>query len=211
LAYGGLKREYFNETMNYGSNRQVSEGYGGHIMYNQELWILPLVSMFNMDMSKNIINSRLRRGLNADHVTVFEQARENARLENNNGLRYPWEQGDYGVDVSPYQDARKSKIHTSADISFGLRSFLRMTHSKEFLLQSVSNDVSVRGEDYLHELAKYWFDKFELSSDSRQYEIRGVSFGERPQSREVNNEAFTNHMATLALDTYKYALQLSDK
>lgn len=39
----------------------------------------------------------------------------------------------------------------------------------------------------------------------------GVSFGENPQSREVNNDAFTNFMAILSMDSYKYALQLTDK
>ena len=31
--------------------------------------------MFNSDMAKSIINSRLRRGLNVDHVTMYEQGR----------------------------------------------------------------------------------------------------------------------------------------
>lgn len=160
LAYGGLRREFFNISAIQPSYRAITEGYGGHIMYNQELWILPLMSMFNVDMSKNIINSRLRRGLNTDSLNIYEQARENAKKENLDGLRYAWEQADYGIDVSPYLDARQSKVHTSADISFGIRQYLRHTHSREFLLQSVSADVSVRGEDYLNEIAKYWFDRF---------------------------------------------------
>jgi hypothetical protein len=44
LAYGGLKREYFNESMAFPINRPLSEAYGGHIMYNQEFMILPLIS-----------------------------------------------------------------------------------------------------------------------------------------------------------------------
>lgn len=44
LAYGGLKQEYFNESMPYPTNRALADAYGGHIMYNQELIMLPLIS-----------------------------------------------------------------------------------------------------------------------------------------------------------------------
>jgi trehalose/maltose hydrolase-like predicted phosphorylase len=154
------------------NNRQLAEGYGGHVMYHQELFVLPLMSMFSQDMSRSIINSRLRRGLNTDHMNMYEQARELAKQEGFVGLRYPWEQADYGVDVSPFADARKSKLHVSADISFGIRSYLRATHSREFLQQSVSPDVSLRGEEYLNEIAKYWSDRFEIEPTTNKYEIK---------------------------------------
>ena len=171
LAYGGLKTEFFNSTQT-NLNRHLSEGYGGHVMYNQELWILPLVSMFSYDMSKLLIQSRVRRGLNQQELNVYEQAREMAKAESLDGLRYPWEQGDFGVDVSPYQDARKSKIHTSGDISFGIKSYLRMSQNRDFLLQAVSNEVTVRGEDFLNEIAKYWSGKMKLESTSNKFEIK---------------------------------------
>lgn len=141
-------------------------------MYHQEFMILPLISSFSQEMSKSIINSRLRRGLNTDHMNVFEQAREAAKSEGFVGLRYPWQQGDYGGDVSQYADARKSKIHTSADISFGIRHFIRATHSRDFLLQSISGDISLRGEEFLNEIAKYWNDRFEIEPSTNQYEIK---------------------------------------
>ncbi len=122
-----------------------------------------------------------------------------------------WEQGDYGVDVSQTQDAKKNKIHTGADISYGIRTYLRMTHSIQFLTQSISNDVSINGETYLNELAKYWYDRFEIDTNTNQYVIRRVSFGEKPQSNEVDNELYTNYMGSLTMDTYKYALEISNK
>ena len=172
LVYGGLKREYFNNSISTQSsfNRQISEGYGGHVMYTQELW------MFNQDMSKSIIHSRLRRGYNTDYMSVYEQAKQNAIQEDLKGLRYAWEQGDYGVDVSPTEDARKRKIHTSGDISFGIRSYLRITHSKEFVLQSISNEASVKGEEFISQIAQYWNDKLDLDSVSNMYEIEGKTY-----------------------------------
>lgn len=171
LAYGSIRPEYFNISNQV--NRQISEAYGGHIMYNQELWILPLVSLFNTDMSKNIIHSRLRRGYNTDSLNMFDQARESAKTENLQGLRYAWEQGDYGVEASPISDA-KNKIHTSADISFGLRSYMRTIQGRDFLLQPMAGDVSIKGEDYVLELAKYWFDKLQLDSITNKYGINGL-------------------------------------
>jgi trehalose/maltose hydrolase-like predicted phosphorylase len=145
-------------------------------MYNQELWILPLMSMFSPDMSKSIINSRLRKGYNFDHLSMYDQAREAAKQDGNEGVRYPWEQGDYGIDVSPYLDARQKKIHTSADISFGIRSYLRLTHGKEFLLQAISPDNSIRGEDLILEISKYWFKKLLLDPQTNKYGIKGFYF-----------------------------------
>ena len=51
----------------------------------------------------------------------------------------------------------------------------------------------------------------ELDSQSNQYELNRISFGERPQSREVDNEAYTNYLAALSMNTYKYALEVTDK
>lgn len=175
LAYGGLKYEFYNNSMLTPTyNRPQSDGYGGHVMYHQELFMLPLTAMFNQDMSRSIIGSRVRRGLNTDHMNVYDQALELAKQEGMLGLRYPWEQGDYGIDVSPWMDARKIKLHVSADISFGVRSYLRASMSREFLLQSVSSEVNVRGEEYLNEIAKYWNKKFALDPLSNLYEIKGI-------------------------------------
>ncbi len=77
--------------------------------------------------------------------------------------------------------------------------------------QSVSNDLALKGEDYVHEFARYWNSKFKLNSQTNKFELNDVSFGEKSQAREVNNEAFTNHLALLTLDTYKYSLRLMDK
>lgn len=211
LSYSGLRSEFFNSSFQFTSNRQLSEGYGGHLMYYQELWILPLISMFNTEKARTLINTRFRRGFNTDHSSVYETAREAAKQEGFEGVRYPWQQGDYGGDVSPFADARKSKIHVSADISYGLRNFLRTTHSREWLSQAISSEAGVRGEDYIHEIAKYWSDRFMFDPSTNQYEIKGVSFGDRIQTREVNNEAFTNYIGALTMDTYKYALYLLDR
>ncbi len=172
LAYGGLKTEHFNQSTHFSFNKHIAEGYGGHVTYHQELWILPLISMFGTEMAKNLIHSRLRKNAQNDHLSVYEQARETAQRESLKGVRYPTEQADYGIEVSPYEDAAK-KIHTTADISFGLRSFLRMTHSREFLQQSISNDVSLKGSEYIHEISKYWNEKVKLNVDTNKYELNG--------------------------------------
>ena len=62
LAYGGLRPEYFNESLSYPSNRPLTEAYGGHVMYNQEFSILPLVSYDNFQFSFSfayILNAKL--------------------------------------------------------------------------------------------------------------------------------------------------------
>ena len=175
LAYGGTRYEFFNNTLLTPTpTRPQSDGYGGHVTYHQELLVLPLVAAFNQDMARSVIGSRVRRGLNTDHMNVYEQARELAKQEGLVGLRYPWESGDYGVDVSPWPDQRKSKLHVSADISFGVRTYLRVTGSREFVTQAVSGEVSVRGDEFLNEIAKCWNDKFELDSISNQYEIKSI-------------------------------------
>lgn len=191
-------------------NRHKSEGYGGHLTYHQEFWVLPLVSMFSPDMAKNLINSRLRRSYTNESPNLFDMARIRAQEKGLDGIQYCTEQAEFGGEVSPFKDADK-KIHTTADISYGLRAFLRLTHSKEFLQQAVSSDVALNGEEYFKEFAKFWADRMEYSEANNGYNIKGVSFGEEGQSREVDNEAFTNYMALQSLDAYKYALVINGK
>ncbi len=161
-------------------------------------------------MSKNLINTRLRKNSMNNHMSVFAEAVERAQDNNLRGVQFPSEQGEYGIEVSPFKDASK-KIHITADISYGLRCFLRMSHSSEFLQQAVASEVSLKGEEYIYEFAKYWASRMRYDGVKNRFVIEGVSFGERPQTKEVNNEAFTNYMALLSLDTYKYALTLSKK
>ncbi len=191
-------------------NRHKSEGYGGHLTYHQELWILPLISMFSPGMAKNLINSRLRKSYTSESPSLFDVARLRAQEQGLDGIQFSTEQAEFGVEVSPFKDAYK-KIHTTADISHGLHSFLQITHSKEFLQQAVSSDVALNGEEYLKEFAKFWANKMKYDERTNDFAIKEVSFGEEGQSREVDNEAYTNYLAIQALDTYKYALAVNDK
>ena len=178
LSYGGLRWQYFNKSSQASllhSNNHKSEGYGGHVTYHQEFWILPLMALFSPSMSNNLISSRVRRNPNNDHLNIYDQARQNAKDQGLEGVKYPCEQGEYGVEVSPYKDA-KYKIHTTADISFGIRCYLRATHSKMFLKQSVSNDVPIRGEEYINNFARFWSDKMEKERNSNEYSIKGKIF-----------------------------------
>ena len=126
------------------------------------------------EMSKNLINSRLRKNSLNNHPNLFDQAQQTAKALNLKGVQYATEQGEYGIEVSPYKDASK-KIHTTADISYGLRCFLRMS-SSQFLQQSVASDVSLRGLDYIHEFAKYWSDRMEYDDDKNRYVLEGTGF-----------------------------------
>ena len=212
LAYGALRREFYNSSSSISTtNRQYSEGNGGHIMYQQDFWILPIISMFTQDMSKAIIQSRLRRGLNTDHMNILEQARENAKDDAAEGIRYVNEQGDYGKDISPLLEVRKKRYYVTGTVGFGLRSYLRMSHDRDFIANTISSDVGIKGEDLINEIAKYWNSKLKLAPNSNLYEIRDVVFGDQNLLRDVNNEAFTNTLAKLSLDSYQYALRLCDR
>lgn len=193
------------------TSRQLSESYGGHLTYHQDFWILPIISMFSQDMSKSIIQSRLRRGLNTDHINVLDQARENAKAESAEGVRYAWQQGDYGKDVAPMPDVRKKKIHVTGGVGFGLLSYLRMSHDRDFLTNQISSDNGIRGEEFVNEIAKYWNSKVKMSTNRQKYEINDVVFGDQNQLRDVNNELFTNYLAKTCLESYKYALRLTEK
>lgn len=126
-------------------------------------------------MAKTLIDSRLRRSYTNEAPGLFDQAKSRARTQGYKGVQYSSEQGEYGVEVSPYKDAEK-KIHTTGDISFGLRCYLRMTHSREFLQQSVSSEVSLNGEEYVKEFAEFWSSRMEYNDASNQYVIDGEKF-----------------------------------
>ncbi len=189
----------------------MSDGYGGHVMFNQDFWILPVISLFSQDMSKSIMQSRMRRVYPSEMSTILDVAREIAQSEGADGLRYAWEQADFGKDVSPSDDVKRKKIHVTADVGYGLRSYLRMSHDRDFLLNFIASDAKIKGEDLIHELSKYWNSKLVKNPNKDLYEIKDVLFGDQNQQREVNNEIFTNYMAKINIDSYKYALRLSEK
>lgn len=130
------------------------------------------MALFSPSMSNNLIGSRVRRNPYNDHLNIYDQARQNAKLQGLEGINYPNEQGEYGIEVSPFKDA-KYKIHTTADISFGIRCYLRATHSKMFLKQSISNDVPIRGEEYINNFARFWNNKIQKNPNSNEYIIKG--------------------------------------
>lgn len=212
LAYGALRQEFYNTTSTIVTpNRQYSEGTGGHTTYHQDFWILPIISMFNQDMSKMLIQSRLRRGFNNDHMNILEQAKENAKEDAAEGVRFVNEQGDYGKDLSPLLEVRKKRYYPTGTVGFGLRSYLRMSHDRDFITNLISSDSGIKGEDFINEIAKFWNSKFKLAPTSNQYEIRDVVFGSENLLRDVNNEVFTNLVAKISLDSYQYALRLTDR
>lgn len=189
----------------------MSEGYGGHLTYTQELMVLPIVSLFSGDMAKSIIQSRMRRGYNTDHIAIWDQARENAKAESARGIRFAWEQGDFGKDICQSNEIKRKKIHVTGSIGFGIRSYLRSSHDKNFLLNSLStgNDY-YKGEDFVNDLAEYWNSKL-VKNINNEYDIDGVLYGENIVTREVNNEAFTNYLAKINLETCKYAVRMQEK
>jgi alpha,alpha-trehalose phosphorylase len=153
----------------------------------------------------------MRRVFPSEFSTLLDVAREIAQSEGAEGLRFAWEQADFGKDVSPAEDVKRKKLHVTADVGFGLRSYLRMSHDRDFLLNLVSSDAKIKGEDLVLELSKYWNSKLVKNPNKNQYEIKEVLFGDQNQQREVNNEAFTNYMARINIDSYKYALRLTEK
>ena len=57
--------------------------------------------------------------------------------------------------------------------SFGLRSYLKTVQPREFLLQSISSEIPFKGEDYILELAKYWYERLQIDTLTNKFGIKG--------------------------------------
>ncbi|XP_053673671.1 protein-glucosylgalactosylhydroxylysine glucosidase-like [Anopheles nili] len=161
------------------------DDYEGHSFWDTEIWMLPVLNLIDPWYGRLLIEYRVR---------MLPVAKDLAVESGHNGVRFPWESGFTGTEVTQpcCPEVAIFQHHISGDISFGLRHHLATTQDLGWLQTS-------GGCLMAQEIAKFWASRLIFNhTGTDQYDIVAV-MGPDEDHENVTNNAYTNVIAGYAL------------
>jgi kojibiose phosphorylase len=176
-------------TVNIGAKSLTGEGYKGHVFWDTEVLMLPFFIYTQPDTARSLLRYRYH---------TLQSARELARESGLRGARYPWESADTGREECPIWTVdganriwpREEEIHVSADVAYGILTYVEASGDADFLVEF--------GAEILFETSRFWVDRTTYEPETDRYSIKQV-MGPDEFHSHVDNNAFTNRMAQWAL------------
>lgn len=167
-------------------------GYNGHVFWDTELWMYPPILMLQPQLAKSLLEYRFQR---------LEQARQNAFAHGYKGAMFPWESADDGSEDTPvWALTGPFEHHISGCIAWAFWKYYQVTGDKEWL--------ATRGYPVLKEVADFWASRVERNGPGH-YDINNV-VGANEWEENIDNNAFTNGVAILALNYADQAAKVLD-
>lgn len=161
-------------------------GYNGHVFWDTELWMYPPLLVLQPDIARSLLEYRYQR---------LDAARQNAFAHGYKGAMFPWESSDSGAEDTPvWALTGPFQQHITGCVGWAFWKYYEVTQDKQWLRD--------RGYPVLKEVADFWVSRVERKGPGR-YEINNV-IGANEWQENIDNNAFTNGMAILAL---RYATQ----
>ncbi len=176
------------------------EAYRGHVFWD-ELFILPTLTFHMPEITLALLMYRWYR---------LDAARQAAREAGFRGAMYPWQSGSNGreetqrLHLNPRSgrwlpDNSHRQRHVGLAIAYNIWHYYQTTGDHEFL--------AAYGAEMLLEIARFFASRAEWNQASGRYEIRGVmgpdeyheGYPDDPQPRGIDNNAYTNVMASWTL------------
>ena len=98
--------------------------YSSHAFWDDETWMLPVLSVLFPDLARAALQYRLDR---------LPASMTNALLMNYSGAKFAWESGYTGLWASPWRGADFSEDHLNADVPLMFRRFFFTSGDKTWL------------------------------------------------------------------------------
>ncbi|MEO1049019.1 MAG: glycoside hydrolase family 65 protein [Bacteroidota bacterium] len=156
-------------------------GYNGHVFWDTELWMYPVLLTFHPEIAKSLLEYRYER---------LQNAKRNAFAHGYEGAMFPWESDDSGQEATPiWALTGLFEHHITGDVGWAFWKYYQVTKDKEWL-QS-------RGYPVLKEVADFWVSRAEEGEDGKLH-INNV-VGADEYAEGVDDNAFTNGVAKVAL------------
>ena len=170
-----------------GARGLTGPAYGGHVFWDVEVFVLPVLAATHPAAARAMLEYRLRR---------LPAARDWAAALGRSGSRFPWESASRGNDVTPKRvvDANGETVairtgeleeHITADVAWAAWQLGAWSGRWAFLEGA--------GQPLLTETARYWVSRVRLDSAGVGH-IDGV-IGPDEYHEDVDDNAFTNQMA----------------
>ncbi len=162
-------------------------GYRGHIFWDTEIFILPLLVLTQPTLARNLLNYRYH---------TLPQARLKAQEMGYRGAMFAWESADTGEEVTPrwVPDPNGKmvriwcgdlEIHINSDIAYAAWQYWKMTGDDEWMRSY--------GAEIFFDTANFWESRVEWNKTRNCYEILDV-IGPDENHDRVDNNSFTNLM-----------------
>lgn len=180
-----------------GRGSTVGRDYQGHVMWDNEIYIMPAVLPFHPEMAKNQLRYR---------SATMSSAAANAAQFGAPGMHFPWRSGLTGVELSPssascpscIEEAPGRRIFVSASVLWAIRQYHSMTRDADFMINPV-----YKGCDMSRELAKFLASQAVKSPQDSRYDINGIT-GPDSSHPNVSNDIFTMVAVSLGLHWARY-------
>ncbi len=188
------------------------EAYRGHIFWD-ELYIFPFLNLRIPELTRSLLMYRYRR---------LPEARHAAEAAGYAGAMFPWQSGSDGRDESQVwhlnprsgrwlRDTTHKQRHVNAAIAYNVWKYFQATDDVEFL--------SFYGAELLLEIARFWATIATFERERGRYVIRDVvgpdefhtTYPDAEEGRALDNNAYTNVMASWCLWTARAALDLLEE
>lgn len=176
-------------SVNIGAKSLSGEGYRGHVFWDTEVLMLPFFIYTQPSTARSLLHYRYH---------TLQAARDLARETDLRGARYPWESAGTGREECPIWTVdganrfwtRDEEIHVSADVAYGILTYVEATGDTELLTEF--------GAEILFETSRFWVSRTTYEPATDRYSILQV-MGPDEFHSHVDNNAFTNRMAQWAL------------
>lgn len=170
-----------------GSRRSIapmgltSQGYNGHIFWDAEMWIYPVLLVLHPELACEMVAYRTDR---------LAAAQKRAAAYGFQGAMFPWESDDLGEESTPtFALTGALEHHITADVAIAAWNCYRVTQDACWLNRE--------GWHLIRECADFWCSRVSDNGDGT-YSIRNV-VGADEYAVGVDDNAFTNGSARLAL------------
>ncbi|MCS6870185.1 MAG: glycoside hydrolase family 65 protein [Anaerolineae bacterium] len=177
-----------DERVSIGAKTLSGLGYKGHVFWDTELFMLPMLTVTQPKLARNLLMYRYHN---------LQGARNKARANGYEGAMFPWESTDTGEETTPQwshpqPDGTRIRIwtgdneqHISTDIAYAVLQYWRWTGDDEFFVRY--------GAEIVLDTAVFWGSRAEYNAEQDRYELR-MQIGPDEYHENVNNSAFTNSM-----------------
>lgn len=161
-------------------------GYKGHVFWDTELFVLPLLSLTQPGIARNLLTYRHRR---------LRGARQKAREYGYAGALFPWESTDTGLETTPQwsdPDADGARIriwtgeteqHINSDIAYAVLQYWAWSGDDVFMRD--------KGAEIVLDTAVFWGERAERTNG--RYEITR-QIGPDEYHENIDNSVFTNRL-----------------
>ncbi len=168
----------------------TSDKYYGHIFWDADTWILPVMAILNPPMAKSIVDYRINR---------MGEAKRNAYARGYDGTMFPWESDVHGEESTPlFAMTGPLEHHITADVGIGAWIYYCATRDTAWLVE--------KGYPLIKECAEFVVSRVTTNGDGSK-SIKNV-VGADEYSIGVDDNAYTNGSAERLLRVAQAAAQI---